>query len=157
MPLLVMALIALAWPRAARGGRGSERCEPRLEASFTESTASITNRIADLNTFQLINSGGGTVEGFGSATVVVGIIQDRSVTPCGPGSWTNAATRRVVRDGGVLILREFSIACQTAAGPVITVSTGSTGCRAPGSSPAPAVAATSRSTSRHRRPRSPGS
>lgn len=92
----------------------------RLEASFIEAAASITNRIADLGTFQLINTGSGTVEGFGTATVVVGITQDRSVTPCGPGSWTNAATRRIVLDGGVLILRELSIACPTASGPVIT-------------------------------------
>ena len=91
----------------------------RLEATFTESAASVTNRIGDLQTLQLINTGGGTVSGFGTATVVVGITQDRSVTPCGPGSWTNAATRRIVLDEGVLIVREASIACPTASGPVI--------------------------------------
>lgn len=58
----------------------------RLEASFTETAASITNRIADLKTFQLINTGSGTVEGFGAATVVVGITEDRSVTPAGRGA-----------------------------------------------------------------------
>jgi hypothetical protein len=51
---------------------------------------------------------------------VVGITQDRSVTPCGPGSWTNAATRRIVVDGGVLVLREVGIRCPTASGPDIT-------------------------------------
>jgi hypothetical protein len=92
----------------------------RLEAGFTEAAASVTNRIGDLQTFQLINTGSGTVSGFGTATVVVGITQDRSVTPCGPGSWTNAATRRIVLGKGVLVLREASIACPTASGPVIT-------------------------------------
>ena len=92
----------------------------RLEASFTEAAASVTNRIGDLKTVQLINTGSGTVSGFGTATVVVGITQDRSVTPCGPGSWTNAATRRIVLGEGVLIVHEASIACPTASGPVIT-------------------------------------
>jgi hypothetical protein len=92
----------------------------RLEASFTEAAASVTNRIGDLQTFQLINTGSGTVSGFGTATVVVGITQDRSVTPCGSGSWTNAATRRIVLGEGVLIVREASIACPSASGPVIT-------------------------------------
>jgi hypothetical protein len=92
----------------------------RLEASFTEAAASVTNRIGDLQSFQLINTGSGQVSGFGAATVVVGITQDRSVTPCGPGSWTNAATRRIGLGEGVLIVREVSIACPTASGPVIT-------------------------------------
>jgi hypothetical protein len=92
----------------------------RLEASFNESTASITNRIADLGTFQLINTGTGSVRGFGAATVVVGITQDRSVAPCGPGSWTNAATRRIVLDDSVLVLFELGKACPSPAGPMIT-------------------------------------
>ncbi len=92
----------------------------RLEATFTEAPASVTNRIGDLQTFQLINTGSGTVSGFGMATVVVGITQDRSVTPCGRGSWTNAATRRIVLGDSMLIVREASIACPTASGLVIT-------------------------------------
>jgi hypothetical protein len=121
IPLLVMALIAFASGFALHAAAGAPNHANRLEASFAESAASITNRIADLKTFQLINTGSGTVEGFGAATVVVGITQDRSVTPCGPGSWTNAATRRIVVDAGVLVLRELSIGpCPTAAGPRIT-------------------------------------
>ena len=80
----------------------------------------MTNRIADLGTLQLINTGSGTVEGFGAATVVVGITQDRSVTPCGPGSWTNAATRRIVLTGGVLVIRELSVRCPSPPSPDIT-------------------------------------
>src|SRR6266496_1513654 len=109
--LLVVALIALATMLALHAAAGARTDGNRLEASFTESPASITNRIADLGTFQLINTGSGTVEGFGAATIVVWITQDRSVRPCGPGSWTNAATRRIVLDGGVLVLRGVAIRC----------------------------------------------
>jgi hypothetical protein len=120
-----LALVAGAVAAVASALAIAVRAEPanhanRLEASFTEAAQSITNRIADLGTFQLINTGTGAVEGFGSATEVVGITQDRSVSPCGAGSWTNAATRRIVLDEGVLELRELSIACPTQAGTVIT-------------------------------------
>jgi hypothetical protein len=114
-------LIRLTFAAAAAAALASAlaiavRAEPtnhpnRLEASFNESAASITNRIADLGTFHLINTGTGNVQGFGAATVVVGITQDRSVAPCGPGSWTNAATRRIVLDEGVLVLSERGEAC----------------------------------------------
>jgi hypothetical protein len=120
IPLLVTALIVLGSGLALHAAAGPTSDANRLEATFVESTASVTNRIADLQSFQLINTGTGTVEGFGAATVVVGITQDRSVTPCGPGSWTNAATRRIVLHDGVLMLRELSIACPTASGPVVT-------------------------------------
>jgi hypothetical protein len=46
--------------------------------------------------------------------------QDRSVQPCGAGSWTNAGTRRIVLAAGVLILRTVAYLCQTATGPVAT-------------------------------------
>jgi hypothetical protein len=118
--LLVAALLSLASGFTLHAAAGPPSHANRLEATFTETAASITNRIADLQTFQLINTGSGTVEGFGAATVVVGITQDRAVTPCGPGSWTNAATRRIVIGGDVLVLRELSIRCPTASGPDIT-------------------------------------
>jgi hypothetical protein len=92
----------------------------RLEATFTESAVSITNRIADLGVFQLINTGTGTVEGFGQAAVTLSVTQDRTVEPCGPGSWTNAALRRIVVDAGVLIIRELAYVCQSGAGLVAT-------------------------------------
>lgn len=120
MSLLVTALITLASGLALSAAADPPNHANRLEASFAESPASITNRIADLEILQLISTGAGTLEGFGSATVVVGITQDRSVTPCGPGSWTNAATRRIVVDGGVLVLREVGVRCPTASGPDIT-------------------------------------
>ena len=89
----------------------------RLEATFTETNVSITNRIADLGVFQLINTGTGTVEGFGSATLMLSATQDRSVHPCGAGSWTNAAIRRIVLADGVLVLRELVHICPTPSGP----------------------------------------
>ena len=99
---------------AAEPGNGN-----RLEASLTESAQSVTNRIADLGTLQLINTGAGTVDGFGSASVVVGITEDKSVGPCGPGSSSNAATRRIVLDDGVLVLRELSTTCPSQGEPAI--------------------------------------
>ena len=90
--------------RAQLGVGRVERLEA-FEARFQESNVSVTNRIADLGLFQLMNTGTGTVEGFGPATMVLAMSQDRSVTPCGPGSWTNAGIRRIVVAAGVLILR----------------------------------------------------
>ena len=89
----------------------------RLEATFTETNASITNRIGDLGVFQLINTGTGTVDGLGSATLTLSATQDRSVHPCGAGSWTNAAVRRIVLADGVLVVRELVHICQTDSGP----------------------------------------
>lgn len=118
--LMAAALMALASVLALHAAAEPSSNGNRLEAAFTETPASITNRIADLGVFQLINTGSGTLEGFGPATVVVGITQDRSVTPCGPGSWTNAATRRIVVEEGVLVLHEVGIRCSTESGPDIT-------------------------------------
>jgi hypothetical protein len=117
---LVVTLIALASMLALHAPAGAQTDRNRLEASFTESAASITNRIADLGVFQIINTGTGTLEGFGPATMVLGVTQDRSVQPCGPGSWTNAAIRRITVAAGTLVIRELAYVCQTASGPVAT-------------------------------------
>jgi len=90
----------------------------RFEATFQESRASVNDRIADLGTFQIINTASGTVEGHGAASMVVSVTQDRTVQPCGPGSWTNADIRRIVMADGVLILRGVAYVCQSASGPV---------------------------------------
>jgi hypothetical protein len=113
----------------------------------------VTNRIADLGVFQLINTGTGTVEGLGDATAMLSATQDRSVQSCGAGSWTNAALRRIVLDGGVLVLRELVDICPTASGPVGTGTWQVDGASARASSPAHAATATPRSTSRLERPR----
>src|SRR5262245_15562132 len=121
---VIIALCALLAVGVVGGGTVSaaQADEPpnhanRLEATFTESNASITNRIADLGVFQLINTGTGTVDGLGSATLVLSATQDRTVHPCGTGSWTNAAVRRIVLADGVLVLRELVHICQTGSGP----------------------------------------
>jgi hypothetical protein len=129
----------------------------RFEATFVETNVSITNRIADLGIFQLINTGTGTVEGFGAATVVLAISQDRSVEPCGAGSWTNAGTRRIVLAAGVLMLRELAYVCQTASGPIATGTWTVDGARVRACSRVHAAAAKTPSTSRPAPPRSPGS
>jgi hypothetical protein len=120
MTLLVSTVIVLACGLTLHAAAAPPNHANRLEVTFTETAVSITNRVADLDTFQLINTGTGAVEGFGDATEVVGITQDRSVSPCGAGSWTNAATRRIVLDEGVLELFELSSACPTPSGALIT-------------------------------------
>ncbi len=118
--LVATTLIAVASGVALGSATGASNAGNRFEASFKESNAAVVNRIADLGIFQLINTGTGTVGAFGPATLVLAMSQDRSVTPCGPGSWTNAGVRRIVVAAGVLILRTTAYVCQTAAGPVAT-------------------------------------
>jgi hypothetical protein len=118
LPLAIV--VALASGLALHGATARATDGNRFEATFTESPQSVTNRLADLGTLQLINTGTGTVTGFGSASVVVGITEDHSVTPCGAGSATTAATRRIALSEGVLVVRELGILCQTASGPKVT-------------------------------------
>ena len=120
LSLLATALIVLASAFALHAAASPPNHANRFEATFTETNVSVTNRIADLGVFQLINTGTGMVEGFGAGTTVVAVTQDRSVQPCGPGSWTNAGTRRIVVASGVLLLRSLAYVCQTAAGPTVT-------------------------------------
>ena len=120
LSLLAAALVALASALALQAAAGPPNHANRLEATFAETNVSVTNRIADLGIFQLINTGSGTVDGFGDATMTVSATQDRTVNPCGAGSWTNAGIRRIVLDEGVLVLRELVSVCQTASGPIGT-------------------------------------
>jgi len=120
MALLAATLVTLVSALALQAAASPPNHANRLEATFAETTVSVTNRIPDLGVFQLINTGTGAVEGLGDATVMVSITQDRTVNPCGEGSWTNAAIRRIELDGGVLVLRELVYFCQTADGPIGT-------------------------------------
>ena len=120
LSLLAAALVTLASALALQAAAGPPNHANRLEATFAENTVSVTNRIADLGIFQLINTGTGTVDGFGDATVTLSATQDRTVHPCGEGSWTNAGIRRIVVDEGVLVLRELVDICQTPSGPIGT-------------------------------------
>ena len=85
----------------------------RLQATFTASPVSVT---PNLGMVELILSGTGTVEGFGAATEAVGLVQDHAVIPCGAGSYSDTASRRIVLHGGVLILHEAGMTCLTASG-----------------------------------------
>jgi hypothetical protein len=118
LPLAIVVAVASGFVLHGATARATDG--DRFGATFIESAQSLTNRLADLGTLQLITTGTGTVNGFGSASVVVGITEDHSVAPCGAGSATNAATRRITLSQGVLVLDELSILCQTESGPKIT-------------------------------------
>jgi hypothetical protein len=119
LPLLATTLVLVAGVLALHAAASPPNHANRFEATFSESTASVTNRIADLGVFQLINTGEGTVEGFGAAKMMLATSQDRTVHPCGAGSWTNAGFRRIVVEAGVLIMRGTGDVCQTPSGPVV--------------------------------------
>jgi hypothetical protein len=89
----------------------------RLQATFTDSDVSVT---PGLGMVELILHGTGTVEGFGAATDVVGVVEDFAASPCGPGGASNSAQTRIVMPGGVLELHEAAMNCATASGPQVT-------------------------------------
>jgi hypothetical protein len=107
----VMAGMAATLQASAQA---STRDGGRLEATFTSSTVS---RTPGLGMTELLLTGTGTVEGFGAATEVVGVILDTAVSPCGPGGASDSAQRRIVMTGGVLALHEAGMTCITASGP----------------------------------------
>jgi hypothetical protein len=116
LAFVVLALVAVTSFLALHASAKPASDGNRLEASFTETNASGTVR-PDLGVVQIINTGSGTLEGFGEARMVLGVTQDRSVHPCGAGSWTNAAIRRITVAAGVLVVRELAYVCQSASGP----------------------------------------
>jgi hypothetical protein len=120
LALLAAALITLASALALQAAASPPNHANRLEATFSETTVSVTNRIADLGIFQIVNTGTGAVEGLGDATMMASVTQDRTVQPCGPGSWTSVGIRRIVLDGGVLVLHSLVHICQTDSGPIGT-------------------------------------
>jgi hypothetical protein len=122
-----LRLMLVAWVAIALAGAVAiaVRAEPtnhanRLDVTFTESPASITNRVADLGVFQLILTASGTLDGFGAVNEVVGVTQDRAVQPCGPGSDSESDTRRIIASDGTLALREAGIKCPTPSGLAFT-------------------------------------
>jgi hypothetical protein len=122
-----LRLMLVAWVAIALAGvvAIAVRAEPtnhanRLDVTFTETAASMTNRVADLGVFQLILTASGTLDSFGPVTEVVGVTQDRAVQPCGAGSDSESDTRRIVAGGGTLALREAGIKCPTPSGLVFT-------------------------------------
>ena len=57
LPALAAVLVVLASARALQATASPPNHANRFEATFDETTASVTNRIADLGVFQLINTG----------------------------------------------------------------------------------------------------
>ena len=99
------------------GAQASTSGDGRLEATFTASPVSVT---PGLGMVELIVTGPGTVQGFGAATEVVGVVEDRAASPCGAGGASDSAVRRIVLRGGVLELHEAGALCVTASGPKVT-------------------------------------
>ena len=114
--LFAGALTASAAPaQSARGAFGSP-ADSMLHATFTDSAVSHT---PGQGMVELILTGTGTVQGFGAATDVVGVVEDFSASPCGPGGASNSAQTRIVMHGGVLELHEAAMNCVTASGPQV--------------------------------------
>ncbi len=90
----------------------------QINVTFHETPAVITDHVADLGIRQLILTSSWMFDGFGPVTDVTSVTQDAAVHPCGPGSSSESATRRIVASGGTLVLREGGIQCITASGPV---------------------------------------
>ena len=110
------SLTASAAPvQSARGAAGSP-ADSMLKATFTDSDVSVT---PGLGMVELILAGTGTVQGFGAATDVVGVVEDFAASPCGPGGASNSAQTRIVMHGGVLELHEAAMNCTTASGPQV--------------------------------------
>ena len=115
--LFAGALTASAAPaQSARGAAGSAT-DSMLHATFTDNAVSVT---PGQGMVELILTGTGTVQGFGAATDVVGVVEDRAASPCGPGGAANSAETRFVMAGGVLELHETGALCVTASGPQVT-------------------------------------
>jgi hypothetical protein len=94
----------------------------RLQATFTEGPP--LSRTPDCATqpriCQAVLKGNGSVKGFGPATEIAGLTQDRAVTPCGTGSDSEVYTRRIETSSGILALRASGVKCPTALGFRVT-------------------------------------
>jgi hypothetical protein len=90
----------------------------RLQATFTE--AAPLSRTPDCaagpRICQAVLEGRGSLQGFGGATEITGLTQDRAVRPCGLGSDSEVFTRRIETSSGILALRGSGVRCPTPAG-----------------------------------------
>jgi hypothetical protein len=81
--MIRLALVAGAAAALASALAIAVRAQPtnhanRLEVTFAEMPALITNRADDLGIFQLILTASGTLDGFGPVTEVVSVTQEPS-------------------------------------------------------------------------------
>ena len=126
------SILALAAGTLTGGAPAPARLQPphahalvlanRLEATFTERPP--LSRTGDCGSqpkiCQAVLKGSGSLKGFGPATEIAGLTQDRAVTPCGPGSDSEVYTRRIATSAGVLALRASGTKCPTALGFLVT-------------------------------------
>lgn len=91
----------------------------RINVTFHETPVVVSDHVADLGIRQIIDTSTWTFDGFGSVSDVTSITVDTAVHPCGPGSSSEVATRRIVSSRGTLVLREGGVTCITASGPVV--------------------------------------
>ncbi len=90
----------------------------KIDVTFHETAVVVTDNTATFGIRQLILISSWTLDGFGPVSDVTSVAQDTAVHPCGPGSSSEVATRRIVAGVGTLVLREAGIQCITASGPV---------------------------------------
>ena len=136
-PLLIRSavpasLLALAAGTLTGGAAAPDSVQPphaqalvpanRLEATFTERPprSRRANCAAEPKICQAVLKGNGSLKGYGPATEIAGLTQDRAVTPCGPGSDSEVYTRRIVTSAGVLALRASGTKCTTELGFLVT-------------------------------------
>ena len=115
------SILALAGGSLTGGAAAPESLQPphahalvladRLDATFTEGVP--LRRTSDCaaapKICQAVLKGSGSLKGFGPATEIAGVTQDRAVTPCGGGSDSESYTRRITTSGGVLALRAWGV------------------------------------------------
>ena len=119
--IITLAAAAAATAAIAAGlqatAQASTNDDGLLQATFTDSDVSVT---PGLGMVELILTGTGTVQGFGAATDVVGVVEDFAASPCGHGGASNSAQQRLVLPGGVLELSSHAMNCVTASGSQVT-------------------------------------
>ena len=126
------SILALAAGTLTGGAPAPARLRPRTRTHWPSPTASQAtfterpplSRTPDCATqpkiCQAVLKGSGSLKGFGPATEIAGLTQDRAVTPCGPGSDSEVYTRRIETSAGVLALRASGMKCPTALGFLVT-------------------------------------
>src|SRR5215469_9727921 len=76
----------------------------QINVTFHETPAVVTNHVADLGIRQIILTSSWTFAGFGPVTDVTSVTQDTLVHPCGAGSSSETAARRLEAGAGKRVL-----------------------------------------------------
>lgn len=108
---LAFAATVVAGALAATSALGAPAQARTLRAHFQEGPVAPVTCDDPRGICQAILTGTGRVTGFGAATEVTGLTQDRGVSPCGATSDSEAYTRRIAVAGSILALRASGIKC----------------------------------------------